>query len=299
MKTVKELNTEGRKSKTQLVELRNLARQIDDNFKEKEKSQDWQQYLEADVDRISTLVTNIEERFWDHRLGLDDLLALVEKETAKPSTVVGKSSDGLQNVSSNAAGATDFASPGSAVAREEMGHDNDDATLASRSAEDERTVITSQKQLGLTNRAEHPCISRKDVDADTKARISSEARTSRDPHRKFHLKRFRTGNSELGQSQDHSLVFDTESSQYNVHRGEENYTATYKDFKIEPKQLLKVFYGLDESSKIRLIAPQKDERHDNRFDLELFSNKDVVDLANELQTLAPRCKVMSRSRYTS
>ncbi len=141
--------------------------------------------------------------------------------------------------------------------------------------------------------------SSRDVVAGTKSKIPPKVRKSKGGHEKFRLKQFRTGISELHQSNDYSLMFDPESCQYIVHRGEENYAVKYKYFKIDPQKLLRIIHGREESCKIHLIASKSNERIDNRFDLELFSNKDVVDLTNALQTLATKCKVFNKSRYAS
>ncbi|KAI9781020.1 MAG: hypothetical protein M1835_004376 [Candelina submexicana] len=135
----------------------------------------------------------------------------------------------------------------------------------------------------------------KSKEMSAKSKNAPRARNAKLDHQELRLKQFRTGDSALPQGYDYSLFFDSKSSQYHINRAGQSYTAKYKYLKIEPQKLFKIIYGLEESCKIHLMESNKNERIDSRFDVELFSNKDVVDLANALQTLAgPSCKAIGK-----
>ncbi|KAI9707754.1 MAG: hypothetical protein M1836_000716 [Candelina mexicana] len=144
-------------------------------------------------------------------------------------------------------------------------------------------------------KSSHFYSSGKSKEVSAKPKNAPRTRNAKLDHHELRLKQFRNGNSELSKGYEHSLVFDSKSSQYHIHRAGQSYTAKYKYLKIEPQKLFKIIYGLEESCKIHLMESNKNERIDSRFDIELFSNKDVVDLVNALQTLAgPSCRVIDK-----
>ncbi|KAI9722997.1 MAG: hypothetical protein M1812_001446 [Candelaria pacifica] len=133
------------------------------------------------------------------------------------------------------------------------------------------------------------------ADVDTKPTISSRAKKNKFDQQKLRLKRFRTGNSELSQPPEYHLVFDVPSSDLSIYKEERNWTEKYPHLKVDPKKLNKALWATGESCKIQLMASKDTRVNDNKFDIELFSHKDVVDFVNTLQTIAPMCKVHSRS----